>query len=104
MFLGSMFKLFPLVMQGTVTLIPRRITKVMHQVLRIVRNSLRKYWILELLQKLPAFGLIGKLHPSLSVLFEAHDLQDLLEVELVRAENFQFPVDLHNRGPPTLVS
>ena len=35
-------------MQGTVTLIPPIITHVMHQVLRVVRTSLRMYWNLSI--------------------------------------------------------
>ena len=55
--------------------------------------------ILELLHILLAFGLLAKLHPGLPVPFEGHDLQALQEVELVRAENFKFPLDLHHRRP-----
>ena len=53
--------------------------------------------MLELLRVLLAFGLLGKLHGGLSVLFEEDDLQDLQEVALVRAEKFQFPLSLHHR-------
>ena len=51
--------------------------------------------VLELLQKtlpkLLAPGLLSKLHPGLPVLFEEHDLQDLKETGVIRAENCQCP-------------
>ena len=48
MFLGSIFELCLLVMQGTVILITSVLPHVMHQVLRFVRKSLRKYWNLSM--------------------------------------------------------
>ena len=39
-----------------------------------------------------AFGLLGESLPGLTVPFEEHDLQDLEEMPLVRADNFQFPI------------
>ena len=59
----------------------------MHQVLRIARNPLRTYWNFHVLF---AFGLLG-----LPVLCDERDHQDLLEVGLVRAQHFQFPLDFH---------
>ena len=46
-----------------------------------------------------AFGQLGKLHSGPPLLFEEHGPQDLLEVGLVRAENFQVSFDLHHRRP-----
>ena len=41
----------------------------------------------------------GRIAPESSRAFHEHDLQYLEKMELVRAENFQFPLDLHHRRP-----
>ena len=69
----------------------------MHQVLSNVKKS--SLLILELHYVQCAFGVLGDLHTSLVVPFEEHVLQDLEMMGLVRAGNFQFPLDLHHRRP-----
>ena len=62
----------------------------MHQVLRIARKWFEV--VLELLHILLVFVLPAELHLGLSVLFEEHDLQNLQEMTVVRAEKFPIPI------------
>ena len=57
---------------------------VMHQVLRIARNSFRKYWNFSIYCLL--VGCSVRCARVSSCAFQEHDLQDLQEVVLVRAE------------------
>ena len=75
MFLGSIFEMLLLAMQGTVPLIPSIIPHVMHQSVAYCKEFLAG--VLELLHILPAFGVLGKLHRGLPVLCEDNDLRDL---------------------------
>ena len=97
MFLDSIFELFQLTMQGTVTLILPVIPDVMKRVLSFVRESLMEYW--KSSTYCVRLGLVGELLPGLSVPIEEHDLQDSEKMGLVRTKNFQLSLDLHHRRP-----
>ena len=55
--------------------------------------------MLELLQVLLSFGLLVELLQGLSVPSEHNSLQGLETMGLVRAETYQFSLDLHRRRP-----
>ena len=96
MLLDSMFELFLLVMQGIVTLTPPKIPDSMN---RVEYCKDVPVVVLELLHVLFSTGLLAELIPGLSVPSEDLIFQALEKMGLVRAEECQFPFNLHRPRP-----